>query len=274
MASSGWHLSQEIDFEGRAVRFDVLGGGSPLVAIHGTPWSSYNLRHLILGLSARYRVFFFDLLGYGQSDRHAGDVSLATQNRVLSFLLDHWGLSEPIVVGHDFGGATALRARLLDGRRYSRLILIDAVAVSPWGSQFFRHVAKHESAFAELPPFIHEAVCRSYIKSAAHLPLAESTLDATIRPWTGDPGQSAFYRQIAQADPGHTSEIESRYPAIDEPSLVLWGEADSWIPVEQGRRLAEMLPTSTFKTIPDAGNLVIEEAPGAVLREILAFLDR
>ncbi len=273
MPHHSWTLSQKTEFEGREIRFDVSGDGPPLVAIHGTPWSSYNLRHIIQGLSARYRVYYFDLLGYGQSDRRAGDVSLAIQNRLFDFLLEYWGLDKPIVVGHDFGGATALRTRLIDGRLYARLILIDPVAVSPWGSEFFRHVAKHESVFAGMPAFIHEAVCRSYIESAAYLPLSASTLDATLRPWIGDPGQGAFYRQIAQANPHHTAEIEPRYATIQEPTLIIWGQEDAWIPVDRGRSLSNMLPHCTFRTIPDAGHLVIEEAPGAVIREIVAFLD-
>lgn len=272
MIAAQWTLTQEIDFEGRTVRFDVLGDGPPLVAIHGTPWSSFNLRHIIHGLASRFRVFYYDLLGYGQSDKRPGDVSLGVQNRVLSRLLAHWQLHDPIVVGHDFGGATALRARLLDRHNYSRLVLIDAVAVAPWGSPFFRHVGEFEPAFAGLPPYIHEAICRTYIQSAATTPLAEAVLQATVAPWTGDPGQAAFYRQIAQASSRYTDEVEPAYGSITEPALVIWGEADSWIPVAQGRQLAAALPNCTFKTIPGTGHLVIEEAPGAVLQEILRFL--
>lgn len=267
-----WRLREAIQVDGREVRFDVQGAGPPVVLVHGTPWSSFNLRHLIQGLSGRFQVFYFDLLGYGQSDKAEGDVSLAMQNQVLSQLLVHWGLSAPIMIGHDFGGATALRTRLLDGHVYSRLVLIDAVAMSPWGSAFFRHVAAHEAAFAGLPAYIHDALCRRYIQSAAHLPIADAVLDATVQPWCGEAGQAAFYRQMAQARPSHTEEVEPLYGQIDEPSLVLWGEADTWIPVERGRALAGALGNSRFHAIPDAGHLVIEEAPGALLGQILRFL--
>src|SRR5690606_27371811 len=119
------------------------------------PWSSFNLRHLVSRLSGQFSVHFYDLLGYGQSSKAPGDVSLGVQNEVLDTLLDLWGLDCPIIVGHDFGGATVLRTHLLNGRRFSRIILIDPVAVSPWGSPFFRHVRDHESAFAGMPDYIH-----------------------------------------------------------------------------------------------------------------------
>ncbi|MGB3222773.1 MAG: hypothetical protein WBB23_08215 [Desulforhopalus sp.] len=61
---SGWELSQSFDFEGQEIRYGHLGEGPPMVLVHGTPWSSFNLRHLIRQLSEQYTVYFFDLLGY------------------------------------------------------------------------------------------------------------------------------------------------------------------------------------------------------------------
>lgn len=83
-----------------------------MVLVHGTPWSSFNLRHLIQGLSREYKVYFFELLGYGQSSKEEGDVSLGVQNELLNDLLDHWELDNPIIVGHDFGGGATLRVHL------------------------------------------------------------------------------------------------------------------------------------------------------------------
>ncbi len=88
---SGWKLSKSYDYDGREVRYAQLGEGLPMVLVHGTPWSSFNLRHLIRKLSEEYTVYFFDLLGYGQSCTAEGDVSLGVQNKVLDGLLAHWG---------------------------------------------------------------------------------------------------------------------------------------------------------------------------------------
>jgi len=43
-------------------------------------------------------------------------------------------------VGHDFGGTTVLRTHLISERKFEKIVLIDPVAVSPWGSPFFQHV--------------------------------------------------------------------------------------------------------------------------------------
>ncbi|MCP4274560.1 MAG: alpha/beta hydrolase, partial [Gammaproteobacteria bacterium] len=71
-----WKLTQQFNFEGREVRYGIEGSGPALILVHGTPWSSLNLRHLISGLSNSFTVYYFDLLGYGQSDKSDADVSL------------------------------------------------------------------------------------------------------------------------------------------------------------------------------------------------------
>ncbi|MGB5556455.1 MAG: alpha/beta fold hydrolase, partial [Paracoccaceae bacterium] len=114
-----------VTFEGNRVATWNMGQGPDLVLIHGTPFSSYVWHRVAPDLSDRFRIRMFDLLGYGRSDKPEGDVSLAVQNRLMTFLFDHWSLTRPLVVAHDFGGATALRAHLLDGLDYGRLLLID-----------------------------------------------------------------------------------------------------------------------------------------------------
>ena len=109
-----WTLSNKYDFHGRYVRHGRAGTGPAVVLVHGTPWSSFNLRHIIKELLQEFTAYYFDLLGYGQSDKSEGDVSLGVQNQVLDELIDHWELDCPFVVGHDFGGATILRNHLFD----------------------------------------------------------------------------------------------------------------------------------------------------------------
>ncbi|WP_433463170.1 hypothetical protein [Spirillospora sp. CA-128828] len=51
--------------------------------------------------------------GYRASEPSDGqDVAPAAQREVLTELPAHWGLEEPSIVTHDFGGAVALRGPL------------------------------------------------------------------------------------------------------------------------------------------------------------------
>lgn len=109
-------LTETFDFRGQQIRYGATGAGPPLVLVHGTPFSSVVWRRIAPYLAGHRRLHYFDLLGYGQSEKRTGqDVSLGVQNQVLAALLDHWQLDRPDVLAHDFGGATALRAHLLNG---------------------------------------------------------------------------------------------------------------------------------------------------------------
>lgn len=269
-----WTLTQQFDSPFGTIAYDVFGTGEPLVMIHGTPFSSYVWRQFVPILAAAYRVYVYDLVGYGQSEKYdQQDVSLGVQSQALAALLDFWGIQNPTIIAHDFGGATTLRAHILNGRDYTRMILIDPVAVAPWGSPFVRHVRRHFEAFAEVPPYIHDGILNAYIQDAAHHPLPETTLDAYKAPWTGEVGQAAFYRQIAQMNQQYTDEVQPHYPAIHCPVHLLWGENDGWIPIAQGRKLQHMVPGATFATIPGAGHLLQEDQPDVLLNHLQQILE-
>ena len=254
------------------VKYGVSGEGPPLVLVHGTPWSSFNWRHIIPGLSQWFKVYYYDLLGYGESEKKEMDVSLGVQNKVLNELLDFWGLKNPIIVGHDFGGSTVLRTHLLNNRSFKRMILIDPVAIAPWGSEFFSHVNHHEKAFRGLPDYIHESVISTYVQGAMFREMDLETLKGIKEPWLGSVGKEAFYRQIAQASQEYTDEIEWIYEEVDVPTLVIWGEEDTWIPIEKGEKLASRIPHSTYVSIANAGHLVQEDQPSILLAHILKFV--
>jgi pimeloyl-ACP methyl ester carboxylesterase len=241
--------------------------------VHGTPFSSYVWRNIAAELAREHQVFLFDLLGYGQSEMRDGqDVSLAVQNRLLSALLKHWHLDRPNVLCHDFGAATALRAHLLDGCDYSKLLMFDAVAIRPWGSPFVQHVRQHEAAFVGLPAYLHRAMVSAYIRGAVRRAMSDAELAPYVAPWLGPIGQRAFYRQIAQMDLKFTDEVQDRYRDIRCPVMLLWGGKDEWLPVARGRELAAMIGVSLVE-VPEAGHLMQEDAPDAILAGALRFFE-
>lgn len=267
-----WQVRRSFDSEQGEVRWDVVGDGPPLVLVHGTPFSSAVWRPVRDALARRFTVYVWDLAGYGASAKFDGqDVSLAAQARILAGLLDHWGLDRPAVVGHDFGGAIALRALLLEHRAIHRLVLADAVAVAPWGTGFFRLAKTHGDVLQQLPDPVHDGLVRGYVAWAAHDPLPDRVVAEFARPWAGEVGKAALYRQVAQNGQHLTDEIQPRYGEIDVPTLVLWGEEDEWLPLEHGRELARLIPAAELRTFAGAGHLVQYDAPAAFAAEIIEF---
>lgn len=267
-----FELTQKFHSTYGIIKYDIQGQGEPLILVHGTPWSSYNWRKIIPALSQWFTVYYYDLLGYGQSEKRVKNVSLGVQNEVLKQLLDYWKLENPKIVGHDFGGTTVLRTHLLNQQSFEKIILIDPVAISPWGSPFFNHVVHYEPAFTGLPDYIHDAILARYVEGATYKPMEQETLQGIKESWTGAEGQAAFYRQIAQSSQKYTDEVEPLYQSIQVPVCLLWGEEDQWIPIEKGRQLHQNIRTSKFIPISKAGHLVQEDQPALLISYIIQFI--
>ena len=179
-------LERSFNFQGDVIAWDTVGQGEPVVLIHGTPFSSFVWRNIARELALTRQVFLYDLLGYGQSSkREDQDVSLGVQNLVLSNLLGYWGLTKPDIIAHDFGGTTALRAHLINGCSYRRMLLFDVVALRPWGSPLVQHVRNYENAFSGAPEYLHRAILKAYIGTAISREMTDQQLEPYIKPWLG-----------------------------------------------------------------------------------------
>lgn len=268
-------LSEEFSWRGRTVRWGRAGRGPDVVFCHGTPWSSELWRPIAEALAPDFTIHLWDMPGYGRSSKEPQHrVSLDVQGELFGDLLSYWDLAAPHVVAHDFGGAVALRAHLLHDARYESLALVDVVALRPWGSDFFRLVGEHPDVFARLPRAVHEGGLRAYISGASRSGLTPAALDSLIAPWSDEVGQAAFYRQIEQADEAYTDEIESRYPTVDIPTLVVWGRDDTWIPVDRAHRLRELIPGARLQVIEEAGHLIQLDQPEALTAALTSWLLR
>jgi pimeloyl-ACP methyl ester carboxylesterase len=266
-------LTEEFSWRGRAVRWGRTGSGPDVVFCHGTPWSSRLWRPCAEALAPYFTVWLWDMPGYGQSSKDAEHrVSLDVQGELFADLLVEWGLRSPHLVAHDYGGAVALRAHLLHDASFASMALVDVVALAPWGSDFFRLVREHADVFNALPRAVHRGALRAYIEGASHRGLPPAVVQSLLAPWVDGPGQAAFYRQVAQADQAYTDEIEGLYPQLDVPVLVVWGREDTWIPVDRGHRLSELIPGAQLRVIEDAGHLVQLDQPEVLATTLTRWL--
>ena len=267
-----WHLNDRVNTSAGIVAAGSAGEGQPIILVHGWPWSSFSWHRLIPALSKHNQVFWYDMPGYGQSNKNPEQrTSLDVQGHVFSEMLKYWSLKNPIVVAHDFGGATTLRAHLLHGCEYERLILMNIVAMRPWGSEFFDHVGKHVDAFIGLPSHIHQAIVESYIKGALVKELAGDDMAQLVAPWLTTEGSRSFYRQFAQADEAYTEVLEPLYNSMRCQVNILWGEDDPWIPIERGKALHEFIPSASFEALPGVGHLPQLEASQLVLSALEGY---
>lgn len=270
-----WKLDETYETSAGTVAAGRAGTGPDLVLAHGWPWSSFSWHRVIPELANSFAVHWYDMPGYGKSEKSEHKhTSLDVQGEVFAEMMSHWSLQTPRVVAHDFGGATTLRAHLLHGCDFEKYLLMNVVAMRPWGSEFFDHVGRHVDAFQGLPPHIHKAIVEAYIQGALVNDIALKDFDALVAPWLTEDGSASFYRQFAQADEKYTEEVEPQFGEVRCPVKIVWGEDDPWIPLERGKALHELMSEAEFATIPGVGHMPQLERTNAVLKEILEFLGK
>ena len=265
---------------GGRIAYGVHGAGVPVVLIHGTPSHSFEWRDIVPQLTAAgHQVYVYDLLGYGQSERPIEmDTSVAGQGPVLEALLDHWSLDGPHIVGHDIGGAIALRLALSRPERIASLTVIDTVSYDSWPSETWRQIIRdHLADYAALPEDDFRALLTRQLRMTVHdqSRMTGDTLEAYLAPHTGPLGRASFfYHQVRHYDSRYTQEISHRLKDLLLPVQILWGQEDQWQPTSYAERLAADIPNAELHIIPEAGHFVMEDAPGTVGDHLTQFLKR
>lgn len=262
------------------IAWGVSGDGPPVVLMHGTPAFSHIWRNVAPALvAAGRRVFVYDLLGFGRSERPADpavDTSVTAQLPILLQLLDAWGLDRAHIVAHDIGGAVAQRLAVFHPERIVSLTLIDNVSFDSWPSPRTRQqIAAGLDALISAPDEEHRAHTREWLKTAITNPdrLTDGTVDAYLEMVSGPVGQASLYQhQIAHYDPKHTMDVGARLSELaDMPVQIIWGDRDAWQDVAWAHRLHQAIPGSRLTIVKGGGHFVMESDPDLVAREVIAF---
>ncbi len=236
----------------RTVRDD----GPVLVLVHGFGGSHAVWRDVEARLAGRCRILAYDLPGHGGSL----DVAFAGAKAAARTILDDLaarGLSGVHVVGHSLGGAVAVLMAALDPSRVASLVLL---APGGMGSDIDGAALKR-LARARTPAEIGAALEAMSAPGARVPPATAATLAATREA----PGQVERLLEIADAiakDDRQGVFPPEMLAGLSCPVDVAWGTNDPVLPFAQ----TENLPASfTLIPVPDAGHMLIEEAPEVVV---------
>ncbi|NMB76746.1 MAG: alpha/beta fold hydrolase [Myxococcales bacterium] len=260
------------EVNGVRLRYLDRGTGPVVVLLHGFASSLETWLGVIPELERHHRVIALDLMGFGWSDRPAGDYSPAAQAKLVLSLLDRLEVSEFDLTGHSWGCSVALALALSAPQRVHRLALYDAWVFSDQLPTFFhwsRAPGIGEILFSlfynerpgeklELAFFDPEAVPES---------LVEEVERALSRPGTRAAALQAVRGQRFE-------ELEGRYSEVRQPVLLLWGREDAVSPVSVGERLQQILPDARLVVYPRAGHFPMIEAAAASNRELVRFFGR
>lgn len=116
--------TEYLELEGIWVRYNVIGGGPPVVLVHGWLSSSRVWDRLAGRLALRFTVYSLDLTGFGESDKPLSGYGVRNGSRLLYAFCAHFGLTRANVVGHDLGGAMAVKLAADHPDVVGRLVLV------------------------------------------------------------------------------------------------------------------------------------------------------
>ena len=248
--------------------FIERGAGPAVVFSHGTLMDATMFEPQLDYLSHQYRAIAYN------SRALAGPHTFHTIEDLVEDcddFLNKLGIERCVLAGMSVGGFMALPFALKYQDRLDGLILIDARAnaFSPEEQEEF------DAKFDELN--IDGMVPRSFAEWAAPYCFGSTTYarnkglpDYWVNRWaTAIPARSVYHQGRSWI---RKSDLTDQLPKITIPVLVVHGEEDVAIPIENALAMVEALPNVTFAKIPEAGHTSNLEKPEAVNEAISKFL--
>jgi pimeloyl-ACP methyl ester carboxylesterase len=246
---------------------------SPLLCIHGFDSSLLEFRRILSLLSYEQDVWAIDLYGSGFtefSDR------VPVNSQTIRCHLHHTiaqCIRQPVIlIGASLGGAVAVDFALHYPELVRAIILIDSVGFSgsfPIGE--FLPV-----------PIIHLGTAWLHFRKQAAL-TAANLLGANfpaIAPYLADDLRCSLLHQempawstatLSFTQSGGYATIGDRIPELQQPTLILWGEADNILGTADAEKFRRAIPNSQLAWIPQAGHAPHLDQPQSVSDRILAF---
>ena len=120
--------TEYLELEGVWIRYSVIGGGPAVLLVHGWLSSSRVWDQLAGRLAQRFTVYTLDLTGFGESDKPLSGYGVRNGSRLLYAFCAHFGLTHANVIGHDLGGAMAVKLAADHPDIVGRLVIVSTPA--------------------------------------------------------------------------------------------------------------------------------------------------
>lgn len=266
MATNAGATGRRIEANGANLYVEERGQGHPLVLPQPGLVSSAVYGGVATLLAERYRVVTFDSRGHGRSTNPSGELSYGLLADDTAALIAALGLERPFVGGWSDGGETALQL----GLRHPGLahgLIAGGTGLEMGGS---------ERARAETRAFFHvdrddvvdlDAFATAW--EASLLPLLRQSHPG------GEPQWHAVVQQSATMWLTYAGLTRADVERITTPTLVVIGDRDEFVPVEEGVRLYRWLPNAELAILPGCGHMdAFFSDPANLVQIIVDFLHR
>ncbi len=258
------------------------GTDGAVILLHDIMGGAFTWRDILPQLASTKRaVYAIDMLGYGESDHPwQSDTSIWGHADCLYFLFEQLNLTNIVLVGHGIGGGVAqVLATRLCIERVAALVLIDTIAYEytfapDWPLPDMKEQQEPDRPKeTKLEDMIHD-LQETLPKATQNPDRFKQAMNDWISPWDSELGKELLFQQIRLLLPNYSNSVASDLKVMGKPTLIIWGEHDEQVPLKIAQRLHHDIPESRLVIIPNAGHLILFDAPGDVARVIEDFVRR
>jgi len=271
-------LSRFVDVDGVRVHYQEAGRSDapPMILIHGFASSNLVWSKVLLEFAdAGFRVIAPDLLGYGYSGKPRElDYTIGSQAGMIVSLLNELGIERAVVVGSSYGGAVAVTIALDQPELIEKLVLVGAVTNNAPTRFMLMRLFSSPIIGDILSPLLlgsrrllRARMKRVYDRHAWELD--ERRVNARYLPLKTRGTHRAIIRTVRRWD---AERVSRDAHLLTLPTLLLWGDQDREVPLENGERLQEKLPNSRLLVFAECGHLPQEEYPEEFTKIVTGFL--
>lgn len=283
-----WEKNREVVFHADYSRFAEVDGvrvhyqeagpadAPAMILIHGFASSNLVWSKVLLELAeSGFRVIAPDLPGYGYSAKPRElDYTISSQARIIVGLLAQLEIERAAIVGSSYGGAVAATIALDRPELVEKLVLVGAVTNNAPTRYLLMRLFGSPIIGDLISPLLlgsrrllRKRMTRVYDRHS--WVLDERRVNARYLSLNTRGTHRAIIRTVRRWD---ADRISRDAHLVNVPTLVLWGDSDRDVPLENGEELQEKIPNSRLIVFRECGHLPHEEYPEAFTKVVTEFL--
>ncbi len=267
--------SKFVQIQGMDVHYKIEGEGMPLLLLHGTGSSLHTWDDWAAIMDDSFKIVRLDLPAYGLTGpRPDRDYRISGYISFLSEFVKSINLDSFHIAGNSFGGELAFIYAAQHPNKVGKLVLLDPAGIERNDSVEPPMIFKlAQNPFMSL--ILKKVTPVYFVKNNILEVFSNDAMvtDVMVKRYhdmaTRKGNREAFVDRI-----NSPFEPTQKYLSLlEEPTLIMWGEDDEWIPFEDAAIMDLLIPNSRVVSYPNVGHIPMEEYPIQSAADAMIFLN-
>ncbi len=269
--------SMFVDIDGMQVHYRDEGQGMPVVLIHGTAASLHTWDDWTSELIKTHRVIRMDLPAFGLTGPNkTRDYSIKSYKKFMDDFITQMEIDSFHLAGNSLGGNIAWNYALEHPEKVQKLILVDASGLptgkpKPWIFKMANIPVLNTGFLYYTPKFLIEKNIKEVYADDSKI--TDQLLTRYHKMALREGNRQAFVDRAKLDFKQDSLTTIDRLKSIQNPTLLIWGEQDDWIPLVCGKAMNENIPNSTLEVLKNSGHVPMEENPEESVEMLKRFLE-